>query len=226
VQTELTCTQEVIARLSAPETSPAALQSVLRKLLAVGQGSKDASLHSHMPALDLVKSWDVLVYVAVEDPGGCEAEPWGFLWELCVGASERPLWSSTLFNAGADEARGGAAKAVTGESVVVAETLLARVWFVGPVAELRGPIGEAFVQRLRTSHLRGAQSKVKSKQQDLRPVANANQGPVLVYEMAQAGEMEFGVLRFYNLTDATLASIVLGEVSAAMNFFHGYSQSY
>ena len=52
---------------------------------------------------------------------------------------------------------------------------------------------------------------------DLRP--SSDLGPssfdtITVYEMGQAGENEYGVLRFYNLTDAAIAAIVRGEVEA------------
>ena len=48
---------------------------------------------------------------------------------------------------------------------------------------------------------------------DLRP--SSSESHITVYEMGQAGDDEYGVLRFYNLTDAAVASIVCGEVEAS-----------
>ena len=48
---------------------------------------------------------------------------------------------------------------------------------------------------------------------DLRP--SSSESHITVYEMGQAGDDEYGVLRFYNMTDAAVASIICGEVEAS-----------
>ena len=55
--------------------------------------------------------------------------------------------------------------------------------------------------------------QVTQKLQDLRPSSSGSE--ITAYEMGQAGDDEYGVLRFYNLTDAAVASIVCGEVEAS-----------
>ena len=173
-------------------------------------------LYTRIPALSVIDSWDVQVYVAAADKEERrreeEEEPWGVIWELGVGSSERRLWSVSMFQSYADPA--------DSHDNDVDAVLLVRVWFVGRMSEIVGKIGEEAMARIKASHLLGVQSKVTVRLPDLRPQhkhrpfgsqsirLKGGLRTINTYEMGAEGS---GILRFYNLTYATAASIVCGE---------------
>ena len=196
LQWDVVIAEGPLQRLMDRRTAALARRSVLACLAQIGQGVDDPSYYRDISTTHL-PGWDVLLFEAQCE----ERSKWGLIWELADGTSERDLVANAMFvsgytsvgstgskaggSGGGGGAGGGKSSRLTEwtEAIPVSEhelvrTLVARVWFVGPLSEVRGPAGRLAIAKLRLSHMKGVQGcdRVAYTMQELRP--RRRDGPV------------------------------------------------